>query len=65
MAQDLAGRAEAIRIARARLRLKQVDLAKQAGIDQPRVSKAEAGRAKPHIYDAIERAIEELEELAS
>ena len=65
MAQDTAGRAEAIRVARARLRLKQADLAKQAGVDQPRVSKAESGRAKPHIYDALERAIEELEARAS
>lgn len=66
MAQDdLAGRAEAIRVARARLRLNQADLAKRAGLDQSTVSNAEKCRARPSTYDAIERALAELEVLAS
>lgn len=61
MAQDVAARAEAIRIARARLRLTQGELAARAGLDQSTVSKAEDGRASQATYDGLDQAIAALE----
>lgn len=50
-------RARAIRAARAAARLKQMDVASRAGLDQATVSKAERGRGSETTYDAIEAAL--------
>lgn len=50
-------RAEAIRVARARLRLSQEQVARLADVDQTTVSKAEDGRASEDTYDRIDRAL--------
>jgi len=54
---DRATRAEAIRVERARRRLKQADVAELVGINQATVAKAEAGRAHEDTYDLIESAL--------
>ncbi len=65
MRQDVEDRAQRIRVARARLRLTQTDLATEAGLDQSTVSKAEDGRASQATYDALDAAISDLEAVAS
>lgn len=50
-------RAVAIRVERARLRLKQDEVAKKAGLNQATVSKAEDGIGSDATYEAIAAAL--------
>lgn len=50
-------RAVAIRVERARLKLKQGEVATMAGLDQGTVSKAEDGRGSDATYEAIAAAL--------
>ena len=55
-------RAETVRIARARLQIKQAELAELAGLDQTTISKAELGTASFATYDIIDQAFATLEQ---
>lgn len=61
MTDDRQERATAVRIARARHRLTQEDLAQLTGLDQTTISKAELGTARDATYDRIDAAISELD----
>ena len=54
-------KAAAVRVARARLQLKQEDVAALCGLDQSTISKAERGTAHPDTYtiilDALARVV--------
>lgn len=62
MTDSRAARAEAVRIARARLQINQTDLALLAGLDQTTISKAEHGTASHATYDIIDQAFATLEQ---